>query len=72
MPNTFEEAAKILRGLNERVEREKQSRTQSGAVNVFRSASDTSLGSDTVSVTTDTAASWTWDESEWNHDEWGE
>lgn len=72
MSNTFEEAARILRGLNERVQRSEQERTQSGPVNVFRSATSKSLGADTVATSTGSAAGWTWGSSEWDHDEWGE
>lgn len=70
MANSFEEAAFIIRGLKERVERGKEERTQSGPVNVFRAATDKGLGSDTVTTTVDDAGSWTWDSSEWDHEEW--
>lgn len=72
MSNSFEEAAFILRDLKKRVERGKEERTQSGPVNVFRAARDSSLGTDGVGVTTDDTGSWTWDGSAWDHDEWGE
>lgn len=68
MTNRFDDVAQILRGLREDVENLKEQRSQSGSVNVYRSETERSLSSDSVSVTTEPAG-WTWGSSQWDIDE---
>lgn len=70
--NSHSEAALILRGLTTRVDRLEEADTDPDSTNVFRGVIDSTLGVDTVATTTDSDASWVWDTSEWDFDEWAE
>lgn len=66
-----EEAARLLRGLRERVQRLETGSSHSDSVSMLRTLTETEVSSDTVTVTTDSSPAFTWDTDDWGHAEWG-
>jgi len=72
MSNSFEEAALILREIKEDIDRRKERRSRGGPVNVFRGSTASSRSAASTTTSTDSAGSWTWGSSEYDHDELGD
>lgn len=67
----YEDAAQILRGYRERIERlESSGGSGSEGVQVYRKAQETVICSDSVAVDEGQAASFEWDTTQWGFGEW--
>lgn len=72
MTNRFEDAALILRELKEDVDRRKERRTAGETVNIVRVTTASGLSIANITTSTNTAGSWQWGTSEYDHDELGD
>lgn len=66
-----EDAARILRGYRERIERlEEEEGPGAESVQLFRLSTETVVCSDSITTSTGSASAFEWNTSNWGFDEW--
>lgn len=70
--DSVHEAAQIIRGLKERVDRLEKEREAEGRVSIVRNIVESFSATDTVQVTVRDETVMVWDESDWELSNWGD